>query len=142
MSLPITTVRERLAVVQKEGLRALVVEDQGRAVSLLQHLRLKRDMAAEITHDQGQALTLARNGCFDVIMLQLPMRGMNAIELCGQIRAAGVITPILLLAKRGSVDPIIAALNAGADDFLIEPVGTEPLMDRLYTFKRRSTNAS
>jgi len=137
MALPSTTVRERLPTVQDDELRVLIVEDERRATSLLQHLQLKEDSGAKVAHDRGNALALANSGSYDVVMLQVPMRGADTSELCRQIRAAGVLTPILLLAKRGSVDQIIAALNAGADDFMIEPVGTEPLMARLYTFKRR-----
>ena len=137
MALSSTTVRERLPIVQEDELRVLIVEDERRATSLLQHLQLKEASEAKLTHDSGNALALASTGSYDVVMLQIPMRGTDAIELCRQIRAAGVLTPILLLARRGSVDEIVAALNAGADDFMIEPVGTEPLMARLYTFKRR-----
>jgi two-component system, OmpR family, response regulator MprA len=139
MALPRTTVRERLTVVQENDLRVLIVEDEGRATSLLQHLQLKGDFGAKVTYDPGNALTLAGSGSYEVVMLQVPMRGADASELCRQMRAAGVVIPILLLAKRGSVDQIVAALNAGADDFMVEPIGTEPLMARLRTFKRRST---
>jgi DNA-binding response OmpR family regulator len=138
MALPMTTLRERLTVAQKDELRVLIVEDGGRATSLLQHLQLKGDIGAKVIHDPGNALTLAGSRSYQVVMLQIPMRGTDAIELCRRIRTAGVVTPILLLAKRGSVDQIVAALNAGADDFMIEPVETEPLIARLRTFQRRS----
>lgn len=137
MALSSTTVRERLPTVQEDELRVLIVEDERRATSLLQHLPFKEKSRAKVTHDPGNALMLAGAGSYDVVMLQIPMRGTDAIELCRQIRAAGVLTSILLVARRGSVDQIVAGLNAGADDFMIEPVGTEPLMARLYTFKRR-----
>jgi DNA-binding response OmpR family regulator len=138
MALPMTTLRERLTVAQKDELRVLIVEDEGRATSLLQHLQLKGDIGAKVIHDPRNALTLAGSRSYQVVMLQIPMRGTDAIELCRRIRTAGVVTPILLLAKRGSVDQIVAALNAGADDFMIEPVETEPLIARLRTFQRRS----
>jgi two-component system response regulator MprA len=62
----------------------------------------------------------------------------GSIAVCRELRRGGVATPILILAQRGSIDDVVKAIDAGADDFMIEPVEVELLIARLRAFLRRT----
>jgi DNA-binding response OmpR family regulator len=79
---------------------------------------------------------------YDAIVLVFPLVHVVAADLCRTLRAAGVATPILLLAESGAVDDILTSLNAGASDFLIKPVPAGRMLERLGTFRRRVINLS
>jgi DNA-binding response OmpR family regulator len=63
--------------------------------------------------------------------------GMDGIDLCREMRAADVQTPVLMLTARGAVEDRVAGLNAGADDYLAKPFAMEELLARVNALLRR-----
>lgn len=116
----------------------LLVEQQGRPNhSLFRQLRDR--IRVDLVHDRVTIYALAFEGVFDAIILHRPMEGADgSIALCRELRQSGASTPILLLPRRGSVDDIVDALDAGADDVMIEPVAVELLIARLRAFQYRA----
>ena len=75
--------------------------------------------SAECVHDREAALDLCLDDCYDCIALEAAPFCENPPEWIGGLRDAGVTTPLLLLAARGERRLGVAALNAGADDFIL-----------------------
>ena len=63
----------------------------------------------------------------DLILLDLQMPDMDGIEVLKQLRAANIQTPVLVMTADGSISRAVDAMRAGANDFLIKPVGPERL---------------
>jgi DNA-binding response OmpR family regulator len=61
----------------------------------------------------------------------------NGLDVCRELRAAGVGTPILMLTARDTVDDVVAGLEAGADDYLKKPFAFRELRARLQSITRR-----
>jgi DNA-binding response OmpR family regulator len=73
-----------------------------------------------------------------VLVLDLMLPGINGMEICQSLRAAGVAMPILMLTAMGSLEDRVAGLRMGADDYLCKPFEFEELLARLESLARRT----
>src|SRR6267378_3077123 len=76
-------------------------------------------------------------GTFDVIILDVMLPGGSGFDLCRELRAREVATPILMLTARDTVDDRVAGLDVGADDYLTKPFAFRELLARLRALVRR-----
>ena len=82
-----------------------------------------------------QALTLKP----DLMLVDLRMPGLSGIEVCKQIRAAGLKTPLIVLSAIGEEMDKVLLLEIGADDYVVKPFGTRELLARIRALLRRSS---
>lgn len=85
-----------------------------------------------------EALTMVAARTYDAIVLDILLPGLKGDAVCGQLRANGVRTPVLMLTALDAVDQRIAGLDAGADDYLTKPFDFGELLARLRALIRRS----
>ncbi len=106
-------------------------------------MALQRGLRAEgfdvdVALDGTLGLAMALEGGYDVIVLDIMLPGLNGYRVCARLRAAGDLTPILMLtAKDGEYDEA-EALDTGADDYLTKPFSYLVLVARLRALLRRS----
>ena len=74
-----------------------------------------------------------------LILLDMNMPGMGGLETCRTIRS-GSDTPVIILSVRNTEKDKVAALDAGADDYVTKPFGIEELLARIRAALRRSSN--
>jgi two-component system KDP operon response regulator KdpE len=84
------------------------------------------------------ALRAIREHPADVVLLDVNMPGMNGIEACRRIRSASPGIGIVMLTVRDSEEDTIAALEAGADDYVTKPFRTGELLARIGSLLRRA----
>src|SRR6266566_247216 len=104
-------------MVQKCGYEALVVDSGDAAV-------------AALTAQDGQAI--------DAVMLDLVMPGLDGLGVLAKIREAGLSIPVIVQTAHGGIDNVVSAMRAGAQDFVVKPVGFE----RLQVSLRNALNTS
>jgi two-component system KDP operon response regulator KdpE len=75
----------------------------------------------------------------NLILLDMNMPGMGGLETCRAIRA-GSDTPVIILSVRNTEKDKVAALDAGADDYVTKPFGIEELLARIRAALRRSSS--
>jgi DNA-binding response OmpR family regulator len=75
----------------------------------------------------------------DLILVDLRMPGLGGIEVCKQIRAAGMKTPLIVLSAIGEEVDKVLLLEIGADDYVVKPFGTRELLARIRALLRRSS---
>jgi DNA-binding response OmpR family regulator len=75
----------------------------------------------------------------DLVLVDLRLPGMNGIDICKQLRAAHVTTPIIVLSAIGEELDKVLLLEIGADDYVVKPFGTRELMARIRAVLRRSS---
>jgi two-component system copper resistance phosphate regulon response regulator CusR len=85
-----------------------------------------------------EALSLAALRTYDAVVLDVLLPGLKGDAVCGQLRADGIRTPVLMLTALDAVDQRIAGLDAGADDYLTKPFDFGELLARLRALIRRS----
>ena len=118
-------------------MRILVVEDEVNIVEYLRKSLKSEGFAVDIATDGNTALDMALTQDYDAITLDIMLPGMNGYDICKEIRAAGITTPILMLtAKDGEYDEA-DAFDIGADDFLRKPFSLVVLVARLRALLRR-----
>jgi len=118
-------------------MRLLVAEDDPHLRDVL--VRGLRDLAyaVDATGDGAEAVTMAIVYEFDALVLDVLLPGKDGLAICRELRARGVMVPILLLTSRDAVDDRIGGLDAGADDYLTKPFAFGELSARLRALLRR-----
>ena len=97
----------------------------------------------EVAADGAEALARLRaNGAQpDAMVLDVLMPGVDGLEVCRRLRAAGSRLPVLMLTARDAVDDRVAGLDAGADDYVVKPFALEELLARIRALLRRALSA-
>jgi DNA-binding NtrC family response regulator len=93
-------------MVQKCGYEALVVDSGDAAIA---------------------ALTAADAQPIDVLVLDMVMPGLDGMGVLAKIREAGLNIPVIVQTAHGGIDNVVSAMRAGAQDFVVKPVGLERL---------------
>jgi two-component system alkaline phosphatase synthesis response regulator PhoP len=88
--------------------------------------------------DGDEAVDKATRLPFDLIILDLMLPRRDGLAVCRDIRAAGLITPILILTARGQTSDKVTGLKAGADDYVTKPFSMQELMARIEALLRRA----
>src|SRR5580700_10267780 len=117
----------------------LVIDDDASLRDTIGLLLEKEGFRPVLAEDgkQGfrQALTLKPA----LILVDLRMPGMTGVEVCKQLRAAGMKTPLIVLSAIGDEIDKVLLLEIGADDYVVKPFGTRELLARIRALLRRST---
>ena len=122
-------------------MRILLVEDEVKLAEVIRDGLAEHGMTAEVEHEGDAGLWRAREGSYDVIVLDIMLPRMNGYRICRTLRDEENWTPILMLtAKDGEWDEA-EALDTGADDFLSKPFSFVVLLARLRALARRTTGA-
>ena len=107
----------------------LVVDDDPTQRRLIQAV-LERESYNVIHAESGpEAIDrLTKGGGADVVLLDLVMPGLSGMDTLSELRASGVATPVIVLTANGGIETVVKAMQAGAQDFFIKPVGPERLL--------------
>lgn len=123
--------------------RVLVVEDETHIRELVAlHLGLEGWTATQ-TGNGDEALRLAREGDFDLVILDLMLPGLDGLTVLRALRREGPnrdVPVLLLTARREEADKVLG-LESGADDYLTKPFGVRELVARAKALTRRPRTA-
>ncbi len=123
-------------------MRVLVVDDEIRLADSIARGLAAEGFDTDVVHDGREALWRAREADYAAIVLDIMLPGKNGYEVCRELRADGVTTPILMLtAKDGEYDEA-EGLDTGADDYLRKPFSFVVLVARLRALLRRGAGAA
>lgn len=115
----------------------LVVEDEKRLANLLRRVLSEERHTVDVAFDGVSGYDLAASDTYDLVVLDLMLPGMDGLEICRQLRASNIQTPVLMLTARGAVEDRVAGLKLGADDYLVKPFAMEELLARVGALLRR-----
>lgn len=115
----------------------LIVEDDPNIRKLVRVNLVKRGYTVSEAGDSHQAMALFQSEAVDLVLLDLVLPGLSGVDVCLWMRARSDV-PIIVLSARSEEDLKVAALDAGADDYVTKPFGQEELLARVRAFLRRS----
>ena len=115
----------------------LIVEDDPNIRKLVRVNLAKRGYTVSEAEDSHKAILLFQEVPVDLVLLDLVLPGLSGVDVCAWIRARSDV-PIIILSARSEEDLKVAALDAGADDYVTKPFGSEELLARVRAFLRRS----
>ncbi len=119
----------------------LVVDDEPPILRALATNLRARGYTVDMAADGEEALALAARHRPDAVILDLGLPGISGIEVIEGLRG-WTATPILILSARGAEHDKVAALDAGADDYVTKPFGMDELLARLRAALRRNAPAA
>src|SRR5437773_11989039 len=101
---------------------------------MLEQEGFRAELAADGRSGYDRALVLKP----DLLLVDLRLPGMSGVEICRQLRAARVKTPIIVLSAVGDEVDKVLLLEIGADDYVVKPFGSRELLARIRALLRRT----
>jgi two-component system, OmpR family, response regulator MprA len=122
--------------------RILVVDDDPGVRESLRRSLAFNGYDIELAEDGQRALAAIAMRRPDAVVLDVMMPGLDGLETCRRLRAAGEDLPVLMLTAREAITDRVAGLDAGADDYLVKPFALEELLARLRALLRRTVGSA
>ena len=116
--------------------RVLVVDDEKLIVKGIRFSLEQDDMKVDCAYDGEEALKLARENTYDMILLDIMLPKLDGFEVCRQIREFSDVPIIMLTAKGDDMDKILG-LDYGADDYITKPFNILEVKARIKAIFRR-----
>jgi len=118
-------------------MRILVVDDDRRLCTIIKRGLLEEAYAVDLAYDGEEGEYLAEVNPYDLIILDIMLPKKDGIEVCHELRAKKITTPILMLTAKDTVEDRVRGLDMGADDYLIKPFAFNELLARVRALLRR-----
>jgi two-component system, OmpR family, response regulator TctD len=115
----------------------LLVEDEAALAESLGGVLTARGHRVDWASDGRMALNLIARQQFDLVLLDLGLPKLDGMQVLQRLREQNVDLPVLVLSARDQVQDKVAAIHAGADDYLSKPFDTNELEARLFGLMRR-----
>lgn len=117
--------------------RILVVDDDAKITSFLRRGLALEGYDVTVANSGAEGLRAVSEQPPDLLVLDIMMPGIDGIEVCRRVRAAGDEVPILMLTAKDTVADRVKGLDTGADDYLVKPFALEELIARVRALLRR-----
>ena len=117
--------------------KILVVDDEKMIVKGIKFSLIQDYSVVDCAYDGEEALDMAKNNDYDIILLDIMLPKMNGLEVCQQIREFSNVPIIMLTAKGDDMDKIMG-LEYGADDYITKPVTMPLVIRRIEAVLRRT----
>jgi len=118
-------------------MRILIVEDDREAASYIVKGFAEAGHVADHAVDGLSGYDMARDGPYDVLIVDRMLPRLDGLSMIGRLRSEGVETPVLILSALGEVDDRVKGLRAGGDDYLAKPYAFAELLARVEVLARR-----
>ena len=119
--------------------RVLVVDDEKLIVKGIRFSLEQDDMEVDTAYDGEEAVEKAREGNYDIILLDLMLPKLDGLSACQQIRDFSDVPIVMLTAKGEDMDKILG-LEYGADDYITKPFNILQVKARIKAIMRRTQN--
>ncbi len=123
--------------------KLLIVEDEADIRELISFNLEMSGFEVEKARDGEEGLALAKNGNFDLVILDLMLPGMDGLKVCSALRKNPdtASTPVIMLTARSQDDDVVDGLESGADDYITKPFSPKILIARVKAALRRSESS-
>ena len=120
------------------GKRVLVVDDEKLIVKAIRFSLLQDGLEVDCAYDGEEALELAKNNEYDLVLLDVMLPKLDGFEVCQQIREFSDMPIVMLTAKGDDMDKILG-LEYGADDYITKPFNILEVKARIKAIMRRAS---
>ena len=122
-------------------MKLLLIEDDADASAYLQKAFREEGHVADIAADGLTGYAMAREGAYEVLVVDRMLPKMDGLSLISSLRAQKIETPALILSALGQVDDRVKGLRSGGDDYLAKPYAFAELLARVEVLARRPKGA-
>ena len=121
-------------------MKVLIVEDERTLSDTIKQCICKK-FDTEQAYDGYEAYMMAKENIYDAIILDLMLPEMSGYDVLLKLRENKVLTPVLILTAKDTLNDKLKGFNYGADDYLVKPFEREELLARLEAIVRRTNGA-
>ena len=121
--------------------RILIAEDEQRIVAFLERGLRANGFTTQSVGTGPDALAMARDADFDLLILDLGLPGIDGQEVLRQLRGRGERLPVVILTARDAVQDTVAGFEGGADDYVTKPFRFDELLARIRARLRTEPTA-
>jgi DNA-binding response OmpR family regulator len=118
-------------------MRILVIEDEKKVANFIKKGLEEEFYAVDVALDGKEGFELASAEEYDLIILDIMLPYMDGFTITKELRKKNILTPILLLTVKETIQDKVAGLDSGADDYLTKPFAFEELLARIRALLRR-----
>lgn len=118
-------------------MRILIIEDEHKIADSLKRGLSQERMNVDVAYDGEEGFDLASSDVYDCIILDLMLPSMSGEMICKNLRSDGIMTPILMLTAKGTLQDKIDGFTVGSDDYLVKPFAFAELLARVRALSRR-----
>jgi two-component system OmpR family response regulator len=120
-------------------MHVLVIEDDAMVARVVSRALEAADYRVDVSHNAEDGTRRALEHTYDAILLDLELPDGDGLDVVRAVRGAGSKVPILIMTGRDDDEHVVRGLDAGADDYILKPVGAEVLKARVRAAIRRGT---
>ncbi len=121
--------------------RILIIEDEACLAQFVERGLIYEGFHVKVARDGQAGLNNARDNPPHLVILDWMLPGLDGLEVCKRLRAAGDVAILMLTAKDDIRDRVLG-LDAGADDYLVKPFSIDELLARVRALLRRATTSA
>ncbi len=118
-------------------MRLLLIEDDARAAQAIRQGLEENGFRVELAHDGLVGFSMAHEGNFDLLILDVGLPGLDGFSLLKRLREEGQETPVIFLTARGALPDRVLGLQLGGGDYLVKPFAFSELLLRVQNLLRR-----
>lgn len=122
----------------KPSLLVLLVEDDIDFAKTVADYLMTENIECDYAFNGQAGLDAAIANRYDLILLDLSLPRIDGLTVCEQLRTQDILSPVLMLTARDTIDDKVAGFEAGADDYLLKPFAFEELIVRIRALVRRA----
>jgi len=123
-------------------MRVLLVEDDEKLASYIEKGLKEAGFAVDRAEQGDEGLRLVLGSLYDVAIVDVMLPQLDGLTLIDRMRARKVLTPVLILSAKRSVDDRVRGLQTGGDDYLTKPFSFAELLARIQALIRRANHES
>jgi two-component system OmpR family response regulator len=121
-------------------MRVLLVEDDMRTASFIMKGFKQAGFVVDHASNGEHALYRAINESFDVMIVDIMLPELDGLALIEKLRKKKVLTPVIILSAKSSLDDRVRGLETGSDDYMIKPFAFSELLARVHALIRRANS--
>jgi DNA-binding response OmpR family regulator len=118
-------------------MKILLIEDEKKTIQFIKKGLEENGYTVDTAEDGKSGKNLAFRNLYNLIITDVILPELNGRDLCKELRAAKIETPILMLTALGDTDDVVAGLDSGADDYLAKPFEFKELLARIRSLTKR-----
>jgi len=117
-------------------MRILLAEDEESMSKALVAILTKNNYSVDAVYDGEEAVSYILAGDYDAAILDIMMPKLDGISALKEIRAKGIMIPVMMLTAKSEIDDKVEGLDSGANDYLTKPFSKRELLARLRAMTR------
>ena len=122
-------------------MKILVIEDERKLARFIKQGLEQQGHVADLSYSGSEGMELLAGGLYDLVLLDLMLPGQTGFEVLQNLRAFGLLVPVIILSALSDPEKVVQGLDLGAVDYIRKPFDFSELLARIRVFQRRTATS-